>query len=208
MPRLEQLQVIRGAASNAPTLNDGEFYFATDTGQLYVGLGGVNFKVGAPVMATVSVIGTANPTHSIEPNADGSVNLGTTSVSLGTAAGKTPILKTAQITTAAITQATILTYTVTAGKTFFVEYIDFVGRLTTLSATASVLGTVVLQIAGITSYTWTFVNPTTSDSGSQTVRLMFTEPIPISSATVIAVLTTPAATTSMQWTANFGGYEK
>lgn len=29
-----------------PTLEDGEFYFATDTAQLFVGFGGLNFKVG------------------------------------------------------------------------------------------------------------------------------------------------------------------
>lgn len=212
MARLQQLQIIRGVAANIPILNDGEFYLATDTGQLYVGLGGINFQIGAPVMAVVEVNGSANPTHFIEPNADGSINstlVSGGSVSLGTATGKTAVLKTGQLTTTTITaNQTVLTYTVTAGKTFYLEYVSFSGRLTAVSATASILGTAIIQVAGVTAYTETFVNPTTSDSGSQRVVLMFTEPIPISSATIISVLTTPAATTSMLWTANFGGYEK
>jgi hypothetical protein len=231
-----------------PVLDDGVFYLTTDTGQLYVGLGGVNFVIGAPLMATVAINGNANPTRFIEPNVDGSVvveapagaalsldgvdatgvtppagavgirgwlssiwnklNTGSVSVSLGTAFGKTAVLKTGQLTTTAVTQVTPLTYTVTAGKTFYLEYLDFVGRLTVPSATASVLGTVIVQIGGVTVYTGTFVNPTTSDCGSQAVRLMFTEPIPIATATALAILATPAAVTSMLWTANFGGYEK
>lgn len=46
MPRNVQLQLIRGTLADIPTLADGEFYFATDIGQLYVGLGLINYKVG------------------------------------------------------------------------------------------------------------------------------------------------------------------
>ena len=56
-----------------PELGTGEFYLATDTGQLYVGINGVNFKVGTIVVASVQISGNANPTHYIEPNADGSL---------------------------------------------------------------------------------------------------------------------------------------
>jgi hypothetical protein len=73
MGRNVAIQVLRGIAANIPSLNNGEFYLATDTGQLYVGLFGINFRLGAPVMASVEINGNANPTHFIEPNADGSI---------------------------------------------------------------------------------------------------------------------------------------
>ncbi len=204
MARNVAIQFARGNAVSIPTLADGEFYVAIDTGQLFVGLGGVNYTLGAAFMATVQVQGSANPTHFVEPATDGSLV-----ASLGTAAGKTAVLKTGQLTTVAITaNQIVLTYTVTAAKTLYLQYIDFAGRLTVPSATASVLGAVIVQIGGVTVYTGSIVNPTTSDCGSQTVRLMFTEPIPIAAATAVAVLVTPAAATSMLWTANFGGYEK
>ena len=111
-------------------------------------------------------------------------------------------------TTAVTANQTVLSYTVTAGKALFLEYIDLQARLTAISATASILGTFIIQIGGVTVYTGTFVNPTTSDQGSQAIRLMIPEPIPVSAGVVIAFLTTPAAATSMLWTANFGGYEK
>lgn len=212
MSRVSQIQILRGPVANVPVLNDGEFFFATDKGQLYVGLGGLNFPVGAPVVANVSVQGSLNPTRFIEPNVDGSVNatlVSGGSVSIGSSTGKTAVLKTGQLTTTAVTvNQVILTYTVTVAKTLYLEYFDISSRLTVPAATASVLGTAILQIAGVTSYTGTFINPTTSDCGSQSVRLMFTEPIPIAAGTVIAILTTPAAVTSMLWTGNFGGYEK
>lgn len=48
------LQVLRGTLANLPILADGEFYFATDVGQLFVGLNGLNFKVGTG-MAIVQI---------------------------------------------------------------------------------------------------------------------------------------------------------
>jgi hypothetical protein len=40
------LRVLRGLAAAIPTLADGEFYFATDTKNLYMGLSGVNYLIG------------------------------------------------------------------------------------------------------------------------------------------------------------------
>ena len=57
-----------------PTLSDGEFYLATDTGGLYVGLAGINFKLGV-AMATVQLSGNVNPTQFVEPNVDGSLSV-------------------------------------------------------------------------------------------------------------------------------------
>lgn len=75
MARNVAIQVIRGITANIPSLNNGEFYLATDTGQLYVGLNGVNFRVGNPIMAAVEINGNANPSNYIEPNIDGSVSV-------------------------------------------------------------------------------------------------------------------------------------
>lgn len=74
MARNVQLQILRGVFANIPSLADGEFYFADDKGQLYLGFGGINFKIGS-TMAAVEINGNANPTHYIEPNADGSVSV-------------------------------------------------------------------------------------------------------------------------------------
>jgi len=97
---------------------------------------------------------------------------------------------------------------VTSGKTLYLEYFDIQSRLTAISATASILGSLVIQLGGVSVYTGTFVNPTTSNQGAQAIRIFVSEPIPIASGTVLSFLTTPASTTSTLWTANFGGYEK
>lgn len=122
--------------------------------------------------------------------------------------GRVPVLKTGTLVTTAITvDQVILTYTVTAGKTFWLEYYAYDVRLTVLSATASILGTMSLELpSGTKTISSTETNPTTSQTGLRTIT--FSEPIPVTSGTIIRVVTTPAATTSMTWIANFGGYEQ
>ena len=122
--------------------------------------------------------------------------------------GRTPVLKTGTLVTTAITtDQVILTYTVTAGKTLWLQYIALDVRLTVISATASILGAISLESpSGTKVFTATEVNPTTSETAMSS--LSFAEPIPISAGTVIRWVTTPAATTSMTWIANFGGYEQ
>ncbi len=121
--------------------------------------------------------------------------------------GRTAVFKTGILVTAAITaDQVILTYTVTAGKTFWLEYYGYDVRLTVVSATASILGTMSLEIpAGTKAFTSTETNPTTSQTGMRI--LTFSEPVPVPAGTVIRVVATPAAVTSMTWVANFGGYE-
>jgi hypothetical protein len=46
MARNVQFQIVRGVAANIPTLAVGEFYFATDTGQVYIGSALGNICVG------------------------------------------------------------------------------------------------------------------------------------------------------------------
>ncbi len=121
--------------------------------------------------------------------------------------GRTSVLKTGTLVTTAVTaDQVVLTYTVTSGKTLWLEYYGYDVRLTVLSATASILGTVSLEFpSGTKTFTSTETNPTTSQTGMRI--LTFSTPVPVTSGTVIRVVCTPAAVTSMTWVANFGGYE-
>lgn len=129
-------------------------------------------------------------------------------VSLGSNTGKTNVMRTGSlITTATTVDQVVHTYTVTAGRTFYLFYLILLSRLTTLSTTASILGTASLETpSGTKTITLDFVNPTTSDVRPHIV--VFPEPVPISAGTVVRVVCTPNAVTSMLWRANFGGYEK
>lgn len=129
--------------------------------------------------------------------------------SIGTSTGKANVLKTGSLTTTAATaDQVVLTYTVTGGKTLYLEYFCLQARLTAVSATASILGAASLETpSGTKVFTATFINPTHSDvDGPFCVPIG--EPVPIAAAAVIRVVTTPTAVTSMLWIANFGGYEK
>jgi hypothetical protein len=122
--------------------------------------------------------------------------------------GATNVFKTGTITTTATTaDQVVLTYTVTSGKTFYLQYLVMYGRLTVLAATATILGAISLETpSGTKCITFDDVNPTTSELEFN--PLGFSEPIPIAAGTVVRVVVTPAAATSMLWRANFGGYEK
>ncbi len=129
-------------------------------------------------------------------------------VSLGNV-NKTNVLKTGSLTTTTTTaDQVVLTYTVTTGKTLYLQYLSLDVRLTAVSATATVLGSISLETpSGTKVITHTTVNPTTS----QVDRIhpySFSEPYPIASAVVVRVVCTPAIVTSTLWIANFGGYEK
>src|ERR1700682_609226 len=127
--------------------------------------------------------------------------------SLGTTVGKTNVLKTGTITTTTTTaDQVVLTYTVTAGKTFYLEYITFAHRLSALSGNnnPTLLGTISLETpSGTKVHTYDAIHPNYIIPGP-----VIGEPIPIAAGTVIRVVCTPAATASTIWRANFGGYEK
>ncbi|HEY6177386.1 MAG TPA: hypothetical protein VIX73_23175 [Kofleriaceae bacterium] len=129
-------------------------------------------------------------------------------VQLGSTLGKTNVYLTGSLTTTAVTaDQVILTRTVTAGKTFYVSYACLQARLTAVSATASILGAASIETpSGTKVITFTFTNPTTSETNPVCVPIV--EPISVAAAAVIRCVTTPAATTSMLWVCNFGGYEK
>lgn len=122
--------------------------------------------------------------------------------------GRTTVMKTGTLVTTAVTAGqVILTYTVTAGKTFMLCYWSAGVRMTAASATASIQGVFSLESpAGTALYTQTNTNPTTY--ATTPTGFTPTDPLPFAAGTVIRVVCTPAATTSMTWIANFGGYEK
>jgi hypothetical protein len=134
------------------------------------------------------------------------IRTGTESVSLGTSSGKTVTMKTGSlVTTAATADQVILTYTVTAGKTFYLEYLQVDTRLTTFATTATYFGMASLENPSGTKLI------TQMQAGAGIVAkppISFTEPLPIAAGTVIRVVCTPSSTTSYTWQANFGGYEK
>lgn len=126
--------------------------------------------------------------------------------SLGVSTGKTNVLKTGNlVTTATTVDQVILTYTVTSGKTFYLEYLSVDCRLTTFAATATWFGAASLENPAGTK----LITDDLSGTGAVTrPPYVFSEPIPIASGTVIRVVCTPGAATSYTWKANFGGYEK
>ena len=128
-------------------------------------------------------------------------------ISIGSATGKTVVMKTGSLTSTATTaDQVILTYTVTSGKTFYMEYVTVTARLTTYAATATNFGNSSLESPAATKLITTII----ANAGviNPPFAIEFGEPIPIASGTVIRVVCTPAATTSFLWQANFGGYER
>jgi hypothetical protein len=129
--------------------------------------------------------------------------------SLGTSLNKTTILKTGTLTTVATTvDQVVLTYTVTTGKTLYLQYVDLSAAQTVpAGGNAVVLGTISLETpSGTKVITRRMLGGGAGDISP--FLMSFAEPLPIPSASVIRVVVTPAATNSFNWNANFGGYEK
>jgi hypothetical protein len=127
-------------------------------------------------------------------------------VTIGSAQGKTIVMQSGSLASAATTADQVVkTYTVTGGKTFFLEYADTEARLTTFAATATNFGNCSLESpAGTKLYTQMYAGPGVSGQNI----LNFSEPQPIASGVVIRIVCTPAAATAMTWIGNFGGYER
>jgi len=129
-------------------------------------------------------------------------------IALDLATGRTNALKTGALTTTAVTaDQVVLTYTVTAGKTLYLSYLELSAVLTVLSATASILGTISLETpSGTKVLTERMQNGTTS--APDRIVMSFPDPIIVAAGVVIRVVCTPGAVTSTLWRANFGGFEK
>jgi hypothetical protein len=129
------------------------------------------------------------------------------SVSLGVATGKTLVGKPGALTTAAVTaDQVVVTYTVTAGKTLYLQEWSWSARLGTMAATATNFGTISLETP---SGTKIFTDNLASGNGATSPTVSApSEPLAIAGGAVIRIVVTPASTTSMVWTANLIGYEK
>lgn len=127
-------------------------------------------------------------------------------VSLGNSLGKVLKNSTGTLASTAVTaDQVILTYTVTAAKTFYLQFADVAVRLTTYATTATNFGTASLQIAGVTQWTVMLAH---AGVVFPPALWTFDEGQPVAAGTVIRWVCTPAATTAFTWRANFGGYEK
>lgn len=128
-------------------------------------------------------------------------------VSLGVSVGKTPILKTNELTTTLITaNQVVLTYTVTANKVFYLQYLSTHGSLSVVPGNSNPidLGNISLETpSGTKIIHYHLLYP------RDLYRVIsFAEPIPVASGVVISVVCTPSSTSGMSWIANLGGYEK
>lgn len=171
-----------------------------------------NFPATQPVSGTVAAtqsgtwnIGSITTLPALTNQAAASNNpIGT--VSLGNSLGKTNIGKPGTLATSAATaDQVVVTYTVTAGKTFYLSWFACNARLTTFAATATLFGTCSLESpAGTKLLTTIIAGPGIGDRD----YLPLPEPIPIAAGVVVRIVTTPAAATAMTWQGNMGGYEK
>jgi hypothetical protein len=116
----------------------------------------------------------------------------------------TKVMKTGnKVTTAVTADQEILTYTVTTGKTLYLQYLKIDTRLTTFAVTATNFGLASLENPSGTK----LITQMQSGAGITLIPLYIFNDIPIPSGTVIRVVCTPSAVTSYTWQANIGGYE-
>lgn len=109
-------------------------------------------------------------------------------------------------TTANTANQTILTYTVTAGKVLWLEYVEANVKLTTFATTATDFGTLSLLVDNVAKQTFTVVcGPGVLNTP---LYIDIQDPLPFQPGTVIKVVCTPSAATAFTWEANIAGYEK
>lgn len=127
-------------------------------------------------------------------------------VTLGNSSGKTVVMKPGSLASTAVTaDQVVVTYTVTAGKTFYLQYFDIGARLTTYAATATNFGDCSLESPAATKLYTTNI----AHAGSPVpVWHDLSEPVPIASGVVIRLVCTPSAATAFTWRGNLGGYER
>lgn len=207
--------VVWDTGKNATQLADGTFPWRkariSSAGALQVDNSGVTqpVSIAATVSDNITQFGGVALSTGLGASGTGipRVTLSTdSSVSLGTSQGKTVVLKTGTLASSATTpDQVVLTYTITTGKTFYLCSLDCLVRLTTFAATATLFGTISLENPSGTKL-WTMDMVGTGVTNQYILQLI--EPVPMSSATVVRVVCTPAAATAFTWRANFAGYEK
>jgi hypothetical protein len=129
-----------------------------------------------------------------------------TNASLGNTLGKVNKFTSGNLSsTTATSGQTVVTYTVTAGKTFYLEEADCSVVLNSAAATQEQFGTCQLLINGAQVWQQYYKGP---GSGSFNPVLTYAEPIPVAAGQVVTWQASPAATTNFLWYGNIGGYEK
>ncbi len=201
------LSFASGAAISASPIQSqpvtGTFWQATQP----ISAATLPLSTGAATAVKQPALGTAGSPSADVISIQGEVGMIPVVSSLGNTTGKTNVLKTGSLTTTATTvDQVVLTYTVTAGKTFYLQYVKLASHLTVFPGNGNpiLMGNISLETpSGTKVYTVSMsYNNVTND------LLPLSEPIPITGGTVIRVVVTPAVATSMLWIANLGGYEK
>lgn len=171
-------------------------------------------KTNNNAVPTATLLSSANYIAQLIPPAwtDGNLVLGSVDLTgrervnatLGNSEGKSLVLKTGTLVTTAVTaNQVVTTYTVTAGKTFYIEYILMEGSLTVTGGGSVLLGTISYEqpsgSKGISTRIQNLAAP---------ILIPFSEPFPVGSGVVVRIVTTPSVATSITWQGSFGGYER
>lgn len=117
------------------------------------------------------------------------------------------VLVTGTLASSAVTaDQQILTYTVTAGKTLWLELVEVNVRLTTFATTATSFGIASFAVNGTKKQTFNVIaGPGVLNSP---LYLEFPEALPFQAGDVLTIVCTPSAVTAFTWEANIAGYEK
>ncbi len=127
------------------------------------------------------------------------------STSLGVSVGKTVKAITGSLASSANTaDQVIATYTVPKDKTFFLQQATVDARLTTYATTATLYGTVSLELPSGTKVITADVFNAGQNRPVDLVRVA--EPIPIAGGTVVRIVCTPSASTAFSWSGWLLGY--
>lgn len=163
-------------------------------------------------LSASTATGSAVPSTTVQVGGSDGTNLrtwlmdalGIGQISLGNTAKTAKVLTGSLTTTAVTANQVVFTYTVSAGKTLYIESFDLNVHTTAANTTAVAYGAVTLLING--SVVWSgFLEGT---GAASTVSTQFGEPIPVPAGEVVSWEATPAAVTSWVWNGNVGGYEK
>lgn len=128
-------------------------------------------------------------------------------VTAGWSSGRAGVYANGSLSTTATTADQVITgssYTVTAGKTFYLQGLHLTARNAATPGAHAYFGTLSLESPATTKLL-TFEVSADTDQGI--VTLGFPEPIPFAAGTVVRLVCTPAAATNFAWRTNMWGYE-
>lgn len=186
-----QTTVISGNSVRGPTITGATTHM-------------IFFKCNSNFMRLSWTVGGSTPSFT-GVNTSLISKIGDHSISLGNSANKTNKGTPGTLTSSATTgDQVISTYTVTTGRTFYLQQVDVTALLDTYAATATDFGTVSIETPSGTKV-WT--QRIYHAGAASPIIVRFAEPLPVPSAAVVRVVCTPAAATAFKWYANIIGYE-